>query len=305
MSTVKALAEIVNFPKNEAGVTRENWDLRLEPRCNHPRAAHILAKAGMVEASVKTAKEREKIKARKIAVNFLIKKKTIIDLIRQLTKADVPVSPVIAALVNVASGINPGEIVTLDQLKTAAGEKPEDVTERWWRSEFALICDSVGFTVLEKTTERRYAELNELEYRCSLLLKCCEDTGNLLTSAGSLVVGSIFSQLTTKNPYIEEKKNGDVVVHLRPHETPEGKEAMRKADHAEFIAKQKSREDLYNKKEEGDHGQLQSFRPWLIGAGVAGALVLYAMAQPGEHPQQPVVTNFNAAAIATEAGNQQ
>jgi hypothetical protein len=97
------------------------------------------------------------------------------------------------------------------------GEKPDNITTKFWRDELPPLLDAVGITIKKNKTERCFAELIDLQYRCSVLSRVAHDTGDLFFTAGDLLA----RKLVTDSAYVDRLSNGELVTYPKPASLPE------------------------------------------------------------------------------------
>lgn len=282
--------------ENEGAENRVSSKNALSTDLTPTSTSLVLSKIDKATQQLADQKERERIKARRIALGLITKKKTINYLCIELNHANIPVKSIMLALIKVAEALDPDELATSDTLNKVVGDRPEGVSVKWWRDEFPELLDKLGITVKKSRTERRFNSLSDLQCRCNLLISCVEKTGDVVISS----LDRLAKQLLTVNPYIEQNKNGELVVHEKPAQTHEGKEAKRKAELAAYLAKQRKKEASYvehNQPSIDITNAIDTYKkPALVILGLMVVLYFIGEIQPQQNPNLDVKVqqgNFN------------
>lgn len=282
-----------------AGVIyRENGKKWL-PRSFHEASPEkIIAQIDKVAIRYADNKERSRQQAVHSAMAILRKKSVCLRLYATLQESGVPVHPITLAVIRMAEGIRPGDPVTVDELHTLSGTRPEGVTQKWWSEKLPILMDDIGLTVKKSQTERRWAELFELENMRSTLHKIPYLIGDRCLVAAD----QLAKRMTVQSAYLERGKSGELIIYERPGQTSEGKEARRKAEMAAYLARQEKLRMAHEKSvtsHESDLGQLASYKPIiLIGIFVVAMLFILAEMTPESPLTNSQATFMTPAAIA-------
>ncbi|PID45040.1 MAG: hypothetical protein CSB47_10375 [Proteobacteria bacterium] len=224
--------------KKQAPQTRQNQGKVLSQSFPSASTAKLLAKYNNYETKAEKAAQVQTTKARRVAGKILAKKKTALAVLNSLHSESIDPAPIVVILSHVANNVVPGKTVTVKDLHDIAGSKPAGVSDRWWKEGFPLLLDITGITVKSSKTERRFAELCELENRCFMMLAICQKTGDIAFDQFDRLGGKLINT----DPFTERAKDGSLIVHERPHQTAEGKEAARRVFQARYLKKMKALE---------------------------------------------------------------
>ena len=313
---VDATAEVVAFPRKEAPTTRDFVEIGFSPSFPAPAYDKVLTRFNRAAQIVQKKQESETNAARKLAIKFLSDKKRSLMIVSQINKLGLPMVSSVNCLLATANAIEPGEPVTAERLASLLGGMPDDMDKKVWAESFMPLVDMVGFTIKETATSRRFTTRQELQCKCYKAISCLEQFGGFVLSGSDRLAGMVIRT----DPYSVQTKNGDVVRHEKPHETPQGKELSRQLAQSEYEARMvqainKNKRIISGDDDYGNSGganllgDLSKNKPMLVVVGLVAVLALAAVAEVGSkqpHEMNPALASmptFNAAAIAAQAGN--
>ena len=220
-------------------------------------------------------------RACELASKILLKKKVANDILDALHKDGISVpAPIVFALMRIAKSMKPAAMVTVKQLQDLAGEKPEKISAKWWSEGLPLIVDIAGLTVKKSKTERRFSEVFELESKCLFRAYACEKIG----APFLFLFDRLGSRLNDSDPFIERSSSGELIVHERPSQTSEGKEAARKVQQAKYLKKMEAAEQKVLGDSSSESGTdyielLKNNKPMMVVTAIVAVLLMGSIAE--------------------------
>jgi len=214
---------------------------------------------------------------RSYALEILQTKKSAHFIYKELDEAKLPMRPAIVALVSIAKKLVPGDPATVGLIASLSGIPPDNFPLKWWRDKLPELLDGVGITVKKSKTERVFCETQELKIRCRVMSRMCYSLGNAVFNT----CDRALRPLVDNSAYAEKSKSGELVIHPRPYQTEEGKEAKRDADLADYLHKQRARKARHENAKDDSFdfgmGVFEDYKyPILIAIAVTALLVGYA-----------------------------
>lgn len=264
---------------------------------------NILAKYEKETESYLHRKASERSKGAALAIKIIAKKKTVLKLLEKLTPLGLSPACVVPSVINIAKAIEPGAPISTKNILELAGARPAMINAKWWNDSFPTLLDDIGITLKSSRTERRFLEVQELEANCQLMTFVCQKLGDTIYGSTERLAG----RLIDNDAFVERTKSGEVIVHERPHETLEGKEAARKAQQAKFLYEMKVTEKKYSITEFDDEyaASVNSFKTPIVIVSIVSALLVLGVAVEVMNPKaeiNPAVQNqqVNASVFADD-----
>lgn len=247
-------------------------------------ANKLLQKYNKYESNSVKTECAHKAKARRIAAKVLLKKRTALAVLQSLHNEGIAPAPIVTLLSKIAAELVPGKVVTSKDLQDIAGAKPEGVSMKWWNEGFPILVDVAGLTIKTTKSERRFAELCDLERRCFVLTSLCEKMGGVVVNQFDRLGGVLVSA----DPFTERAKDGSLIVHERPNQTSEGKEAGRRVAQAMYLKKMNELEASAQMIESGEYsggynGYIELLKEYKIAVGGVVIVVLLLIAAAAEN----------------------
>ena len=249
-----------------------------------PSPDKLLQKYNKYESRSTKAECAQKAKARRIAAKVLLKKRTALAVLQALHAEGIAPAPIVSLLSKIAAELVPGKVVTTKDLQDIAGTKPDGVGVKWWSEGLPVLIDVAGLTVKTNKSERRFAELSDLERRCFVLTNLCEKMGGVVVNQFDRLGGVLVSS----DPFTERAKDGSLIVHERPSQTSEGKEAGRRVAQALYIKKMNELEASAQMIESGEYsgghnGYIELLKEYKVAVGGVVIVVLLLIAAAAEN----------------------
>ena len=249
-----------------------------------PSTDKLLQKYNKYESKSVKTECAQKEKARRIAAKVLLKKRTALAVLQSLHNEGIAPAPIVSLLSKIAAALVPGKVVTSKDLQDIAGTKPDGVSVKWWNEGFPILIDVAGLTIKTTKSERRFAELCDLERRCFVLTNLCEKMGGAVVNQFDRLGGALVSS----DPFTERAKDGSLIVHERPSQTSEGKEAGRRVAQAQYLKKMNELEASAQIIESGDYsgshnGYIELLKEYKVAVGGVIVVVLLLVAAAAEN----------------------
>lgn len=167
-----------------------------------------------------------------------------------------------------------------------------EISTRFVQRDLPKILDALKLTAQYDGKKRRFSSMKELKISASTsakLVDSCVTVGVTVAAHGS--------GLLLQSPFVGRDSSGNVVTHLRPKHTEEGKAAARKVAEAQYIAKQELKAmDYRNAAKQAalgndpyaTSGQAGSWALPIIGIALVLGIIVAAARSGGVAPAAPV-----------------
>jgi len=196
---------------------------------------------------------------------------------------------VLQAILAVLRTFRPEKPVT--EADMVAATQGLEISTRFVQRDLPKILDALKLTAQYDGKKRRFASIKELKIAASTAAKIT-DVGVTV----AMTVAAHGSGLLLQSPFVGRDSSGNVVTHLRPKHTEEGKAAARKVEEARYIAKQELKAMEYRNAAKqaalgsdpyATTGQASSWALPAIGIALVLGIVVAAARSGGVEPAAP------------------
>lgn len=242
--------------KKEETIYRTLAKTRLPLTYTQPTTGQLLSKANDKLLELENKASENVKECRKLSLRLVSTDKVMFKVLGYLIQYDVEPSIIISGLVNITKNHRDGGSVTTSEIIGFSGiETSENISSKWLSDNLPKITDIAGITKKISRTERHFSDLYELTNSVYFSLRCLNLFCDFFVNKADQMAGRFIKT----SPYIEQMRTGELIVHERPENTPQGKKAAREANEAKYIYKQKAIAEKYKDGSEMDSEDIDIF----------------------------------------------